>query len=160
MDGWIVDGRFVEAFEALTLALKQSLPHARSDHNWTTEWRCHRYALLRLYPNPLHGNSEPMDQAWLFSTTVYGSSVQVGSAKLVTYMQVLKLSPTAGKSATSYTVMLFGLLINHLPASAQWTSWCQAWWVVLCNWMMLWYPLTLTLHLGLVWSSCLGLSDY
>lgn len=40
-----------------------------------------------------------MDQAWLFSTYVYGSSVQVGSAKLVPYRQVLKLSPTAGKSA-------------------------------------------------------------
>lgn len=94
-----MDCMFVEAFGALTLALKQSLSHARSDHNWTTEWRCHSYALLRLYPNQLNGKSEPMDQAWLFSTNVYGSSVQVGSAKLVTYRQVRKLSPTAGKSA-------------------------------------------------------------
>lgn len=100
--GWshsVVDCMFVEAFGALTLALKQSLSHARSDHNWTTEWRCHSYALLCLYPNQLNGKSEPMDQAWLFSTNVYGSSVQVGSAKLVPYRQVRKLSPTAGKSA-------------------------------------------------------------
>lgn len=34
--GWshsVVDCMFVEAFGALTLALKQSLSHARSDHN-------------------------------------------------------------------------------------------------------------------------------
>ena len=103
--GWshcIVDHRFVEAFEARTLALKQSLSwifHARRDHDWTVEWRCHRYALLHLYLNWLHGKSEPIDQASFRLLCMEDCVVQVSSAKLVTYRQVFKLNPTARKCA-------------------------------------------------------------